>query len=497
MDHPADPNVFETANAGFAQALYEDYLRDPNSVRPTGAACSRAAELASAPPPTNGAAAAAAKNGGRRARRRSQPTRPPLRPRKRRTDQGSRGPAGAEHDRESLGPHRNDLSGNLRSRRSSRPEAGSTPDSRQRAAPRRRRSPTSSPGRWSRPRSSIRVMAQSFAHGDGAPHRVTPDGIHLGLAVDVERKDGSRGLVVPVLKHAEKMRYAEFQAAYDVIVEKARTNKLMPDDFAGGSMTLTNPGGLGTVASVPRLMAGQGSIIAVGAIAYPPEFAGTLARHHRPARLEQGDDDHQHLRSPGDSGRRVGRVPPHRRAAACRRRRVLRGDLRRRSAWPIRRIGRGAQTRQRRPAPRQPPAVRRHPSSVLASESVRRSRICLTSPPRWRWSRRIRTHGHLAARLDPLGSEPSGDPALDPDRARPHPRGDGDNSRTGAPHRRSRRDPRRRAAQPAGHLLRHDRLRSGARQRSRPAGLAAPGDRIGRPSPPRCRRKTGSRCWTA
>ena len=113
------------------------------------------------------------------------------------------------------------------------------------------------------------------------------------------------------------MDFAEFHAAYDAIVEKARTNKLLPDDFAGGTITLTNPGGLGTVASVPRLMAGQGSIIAVGAIGYPPEFATpppeTIAR----ARLQQGDDDHQHLRSPGHPGRRVGLVPRDGGAAAA------------------------------------------------------------------------------------------------------------------------------------------------------------------------------------
>jgi hypothetical protein len=112
---------------------------------------------------------------------------------------------------------------------------------------------------------------------EDAPHRVEPTGISLGLAVDVERKDGSRGLVVPVLKRAEAMSYAEYHAAYETVVEKARTSKLMPDDFAGATVTLTNPGGLGTVASVPRLMAGQGSIIAVGSIGYPPEFA-TMAK---------------------------------------------------------------------------------------------------------------------------------------------------------------------------------------------------------------------------
>src|SRR4051812_28892462 len=117
------------------------------------------------------------------------------------------------------------------------------------------------------------VMSHTLAVIEGVPHRVQPDGIGLGLAVDVQRKDGSRGLVVPVIKHAEAMDFAAFHAAYETLVEKARTNKLMPDDFAGATMSLTNPGGLGTVASVPRLMVGQGSIIAVGAIGFPPEFS--------------------------------------------------------------------------------------------------------------------------------------------------------------------------------------------------------------------------------
>src|SRR6185295_10880524 len=74
-------------------------------------------------------------------------------------------------------------------------------------------------------------------------------------------------------KRADTMDFAAFHAAYETLVEKARGNKLMPDDFAGATMSLTNPGGLGTVASVPRLMAGQGSIIAVGAIGFPAEFS--------------------------------------------------------------------------------------------------------------------------------------------------------------------------------------------------------------------------------
>src|SRR5438552_2481352 len=110
------------------------------------------------------------------------------------------------------------------------------------------------------------VMTHAFRDIDGKPHRFDPHAVHLGLAVDVEKKDGSHALVVPVIKHAEGMDFATFHATYEALVDKARTNKLVPDDFAGATITLTNPGTIGTVASVPRLMKGQGSIIATGAI---------------------------------------------------------------------------------------------------------------------------------------------------------------------------------------------------------------------------------------
>src|SRR6266849_4804667 len=110
------------------------------------------------------------------------------------------------------------------------------------------------------------VMTHAFQEVDGKPHRFDPHAVNLGLAVDVEKKDGSRALVVPVIKHAEGMDFATFHTTYEALVDKARTNKLVPDDFAGATITLTNPGTIGTVASVPRLMRGQGSIIATGAI---------------------------------------------------------------------------------------------------------------------------------------------------------------------------------------------------------------------------------------
>src|SRR3989441_440987 len=108
--------------------------------------------------------------------------------------------------------------------------------------------------------------SHAFRDIDGKPHRFDPHAVHLGLAVDVEKKDGSRALVVPVIKHAEGMDFAQFRTTYETLVAKARGNKLLPDDFAGATITLTNPGTLGTFASVPRLLKGQGSIIATGTI---------------------------------------------------------------------------------------------------------------------------------------------------------------------------------------------------------------------------------------
>ena len=117
------------------------------------------------------------------------------------------------------------------------------------------------------------VMAEHFAEIDGRPHRVSDGQVNLGLAVDVEKKDGSRTLMVPVIENAANMPFERFLAAYDALVEKARTNSLTADDLQGANVTLTNPGGLGTIASVPRLMNDQGTIVATGSIGYPVGLA--------------------------------------------------------------------------------------------------------------------------------------------------------------------------------------------------------------------------------
>ena len=117
-------------------------------------------------------------------------------------------------------------------------------------------------------------MNRHFAEVDGKPNVITPANTNLGLAIDLPGKDGKRSLVVAAIKGCEGMQFAEFVAAYEDIVRRARDGKLTAEDFAGVTISLTNPGTIGTVHSVPRLMTGQGAIIGVGAMEYPAEFQG-------------------------------------------------------------------------------------------------------------------------------------------------------------------------------------------------------------------------------
>ncbi|HWL37305.1 MAG TPA: multifunctional oxoglutarate decarboxylase/oxoglutarate dehydrogenase thiamine pyrophosphate-binding subunit/dihydrolipoyllysine-residue succinyltransferase subunit [Frankiaceae bacterium] len=118
-------------------------------------------------------------------------------------------------------------------------------------------------------------MNNGYATDDkGKPVLVTPEHVNLGLAIDLQKEDGSRQLVVPSVKNAETMDFATFWAAYEDVVRRARNNKLTADDFAGTTISLTNPGTIGTVHSVPRLMQGQGAIVGVGAMEYPAEYQG-------------------------------------------------------------------------------------------------------------------------------------------------------------------------------------------------------------------------------
>src|ERR1700722_9474950 len=110
------------------------------------------------------------------------------------------------------------------------------------------------------------------AAGAGKPGVIHHKHVGLGLAVDQEKSDGTRTLLVPCIKDADTLDFRSFVLAYEDLIRKIHTNKIAPDDFAGTTVSLTNPGTLGTVQSVPRLMPGQGAIIGVGALGYPAGF---------------------------------------------------------------------------------------------------------------------------------------------------------------------------------------------------------------------------------
>jgi 2-oxoglutarate dehydrogenase E1 component len=411
----ADPNVFETANAGFAQVMYEEFLRDPSSVgpewrrlfesgvvgvRPDGdgqgtGGDPKSAQLVSIPErpavprpvPTPGPAASAT---------------PPV----------AVAPAGATPI---SGPASRLVANMVESL--SVPTATTFRELPVGVLENRRRELNNALRTAGRPekvsfthligyalvRAAHRhpVMTTVFTERDGVPYRSETGQVNLGLAVDVERKDGSRGLVVPVIHDAAAKSFATFHSTYESLVERARGNKLMPDAFAGANMTLTNPGGLGTVASVPRLMAGQGSIIAVGAIGYPPAFTElsddrirelgiskvmtvTSTYDHR---VIQGAESGEFLRAL--DGLLQGEDQFYEAVFSS-----LSLDAPSQSSLtpqaPTAKIGRGSMP------VREATAQLYHVAAAMALVKA------------------YRTHGHLAAHLDPLGSVAVGDPSLDP-----------------------------------------------------------------------------------
>jgi multifunctional 2-oxoglutarate metabolism enzyme len=124
---------------------------------------------------------------------------------------------------------------------------------------------------------AVPEMNFAYAETDGKPALVEPEHVNLGLAIDVRKDDGSRQLLVPSIKAAETMDFRQFWMAYEDIIRKARTGKLAVTDFAGTTISLTNPGTIGTEHSVPRLVSGQGCIVGVGAMEYPAAYQGASA----------------------------------------------------------------------------------------------------------------------------------------------------------------------------------------------------------------------------
>jgi 2-oxoglutarate dehydrogenase E1 component len=251
------------------------------------------------------------------------------------------------------------------------------------------------------------VMTRVFERRDGKPFALEGGPVNLGIAVDVERKDGSHSLMVPAIKNAETLDFAAFHSYYEELIRKTRENKLTADDFKGTNVSLTNPGGIGTVASVPRLMSGQSAIIATGAIAYPPEWKHTTAE-----RLHQlGVSKTMTLTSTYDH-----RVIQGAESGAFLRSIELllqdEGDFYESVAADL----------SLDPAP----VTAAHPASASAPPlAAAGSGERVTTQPDAELLQAVqaatsllkgyRTHGHLSARLDPLGSEPKGDPAIQPE----------------------------------------------------------------------------------
>ncbi|MFV0427447.1 MAG: multifunctional oxoglutarate decarboxylase/oxoglutarate dehydrogenase thiamine pyrophosphate-binding subunit/dihydrolipoyllysine-residue succinyltransferase subunit [Beutenbergiaceae bacterium] len=118
------------------------------------------------------------------------------------------------------------------------------------------------------------AMNAGYREVEGKPGVFRPSHVNLGLAIDLPKPDGSRQLLVPAIKNADEMDFTQFWRAYEDVVKRARSGGLTVEDFQGTTISLTNPGTIGTVHSVPRLMVGQGSIIGVGAMEYPAQFQG-------------------------------------------------------------------------------------------------------------------------------------------------------------------------------------------------------------------------------
>ncbi|HXB14097.1 MAG TPA: multifunctional oxoglutarate decarboxylase/oxoglutarate dehydrogenase thiamine pyrophosphate-binding subunit/dihydrolipoyllysine-residue succinyltransferase subunit, partial [Solirubrobacteraceae bacterium] len=242
------------------------------------------------------------------------------------------------------------------------------------------------------------VMADHFEEIDGKPNRIVDGQVNLGLAVDVEKKDGSRTLMVPVISNAGRLGFGAFLDAYDALVEKARTNTLSADDLVGANITLTNPGGIGTIASVPRLMTGSGTIVATGSIAYPPGLA-TVGQTIGAEKVMTMTSTYDHRVIQGaESGRFLALIEEH-----------LQGEHGFYEAV-FADLGVELGPAPTRPAPATAAAAPADAAAAPAGEETLQAVQAATT-----YVGRVRAHGHLAARLDPLGSEPEGDPGLDPE----------------------------------------------------------------------------------
>jgi 2-oxoglutarate dehydrogenase E1 component len=250
------------------------------------------------------------------------------------------------------------------------------------------------------------VMTRVFEERDGKPHAIENSPVNLGIAVDVERRDGSRSLMVPAIKAADGLDFSAFHSNYEDLITRTRENSLTPDDFQGTNISLTNPGGIGTVASVPRLLSGQSAIIAAGAIAYPPEWAHAGADRLRQLGVSKtmtltSTYDHRVIQG-AESGSFLRRVEQLLQGEDGFYESVA-GDLDV-DPGPISTAHPAAASAPRLGAAAPAPATGAPDEELM--QAVQAATSLLEG---------YRKQGHLAARLDPLGREPKGDPAIQPE----------------------------------------------------------------------------------
>ena len=122
---------------------------------------------------------------------------------------------------------------------------------------------------------------------------------HLGIAVDTEK-----GLLVPVLKNAGDLNIAGLARGIADVADRTRSNKIMPDDLAGGTFTITNTGSRGALFDTPIINQPQVAILGTGAVVKRPIVVTADGRR---------DDRH-----PLDGLPRAVLRPPHRRRCGCR-----------------------------------------------------------------------------------------------------------------------------------------------------------------------------------
>ena len=239
-------------------------------------------------------------------------------------------------------------------------------------------------------------LNHAYTEKDGQPYRIVRPQVNLGVAVDVAGKDGARSLLVPNIKNAGALNFQEYLTRFDDLVNRARTGKLTTADFQGTTISLTNPGTVGTMSSNPRLMMGQGAIIAAGAIDYPAEYQGAAEETRALLGLSKVmvlgcTYDHRIIQG-AESGTFLGKIHQ-----------LLEG-----------RDGFYEEIFAHLKMPHQPLRWEKDRQPSLPGAAGRNAEIAKEAGV-IQLINAYRVRGHLIADFDPLGAEPSYHPELDPE----------------------------------------------------------------------------------